>query len=278
MVSHVLPMGYVALIFKKIFSIHYIVFTHGMDILIPQQNKWKKFWVKKILKNANLVVSNSGFTRDEILKLGVKKQKTEVIYPCPNPNIKNLEFPKKLSDKKIILSVGRLVERKGVDKVIEAMPEILKEVPNLVYMIIGNGPHKEKLLELKEKNKLGNSVIFVSDVKDKEMHVYYGMSDVFVMPARKINGDVEGFGIVYLEAALFGKPSVAGKDGGAPEAVLDNETGFIIDGNNIDEISKIIKKLLKDEELCRKMGERARQRVLQEFRYEKQVEKLKKIL
>lgn len=282
MLSHILPVGYVALIFKKFFNIPYIVFTHGMDVLVPQTSGWKKFWLKNILKNANFVVANSEFTQSAILNLigdtENKKTKTEIIYPCPNPNIKILEFPKKLSDKKIILSVGRLVERKGFDKVIEAMPEILKEAPNLVYMIIGDGHYKEKLLELKEKNKLGNNVVFISGVNDKELHVYYGMSDIFIMPARKIDGDVEGFGIVYLEAALFGKPSIAGCDGGSPEAVLDNETGFIVDGNNVDEISKSIIKLLKDEDLRKRMGEAARKRVLDEFRWEKQVGKLKKIL
>ncbi|NQU83210.1 MAG: glycosyltransferase family 4 protein [Parcubacteria group bacterium] len=276
MISHILPMGYVALLLRVFCNTPYIVFTHGLDILTPQSSGWKNFWMKVILKWARLVVANSNFTRNEILKLGIKKEKTEIIYPCPNSNIKNLQFNKMMTDKKIILSVGRLVERKGFDRVIEAMPKILQEIPGLIYMIVGDGPYKKNLLELKEKYNLGERVNVISNVGDNGMHVYYGMSDVFVMPSRQIGGDVEGFGIVYLEAALFGKPSIAGCDGGSPEAVLDNQTGLIVDGNNSNEIADAIIRLIKDNDLRQRLGKNARERVVGEFTWEKQVEKLKR--
>lgn len=274
-VSHILPIGYIALLFKFVFDVPYIVFTHGMDVLMAQKNFWKKFWLKKILKNANIIIANSEFTRSEILKLGIKKEKTGVVYPCPNPEIKIIQFNKKTTNKKIILSVGRLIKRKGFDNVIRAMPKILKEIPGAIYLLVGSGPYKNELEKIRDKNNLKKNIIFVDGINDKEMHAYYGMSDVLVMPSRRIDSDVEGFGIVYLEAALFGKPSIAGKDGGMPEAVLDNETGFVVDGENPDEIANATIKLLKDNELREKMGERARKRVLEEFRWEKQSEKIK---
>ncbi|MEA3272402.1 MAG: glycosyltransferase family 4 protein, partial [Patescibacteria group bacterium] len=281
-VSHVLPIGYVALVFKKLLGIPYIVFTHGMDVLLPQKNQHKKFWLKKILQNARLVVANSEFTQNVILNLigdsENKKIKTEVIYPCPNPKIKTLQFNRDLSKKKVILTVGRLVARKGIDKVIEAMPKILKELPNAVYMIVGDGPLKKELREIVKEKKLGDKIIFCGDVQDSEMHVYYGMSDIFIMPSRNLDGDVEGFGIVYLEAALFGKPSIAGKDGGAPEAVLDGETGILVNSLNTDEIADAIIRLLKDDELRQRFGANAKERVVREFTWEKQVEKLQRYL
>ena len=278
LISHILPMGYLALIYKKIFGIPYIVFTHGMDIVNPRENKWKTFWMKKIIKNARGVVANSEFTRAEILKLGAKKEKTAVVYPCPNRNIKVLRFKGGFQGKKVILSVGRLVKRKGVDKVIEAMPKILESAPEAVYFIVGKGPYKEELLELKNKLNLGDSVIFAEDTRDEEMNFFYASSDIFAMPSRRMGGDVEGFGIVYLEAALFGKPSVAGNAGGAPEAVLNGVTGLVVNPDSAEEIAGAIIKLLKDDTLRAQMGEAAKNRAMSEFVFEKQMEKIKHLL
>lgn len=278
LVSHILPIGYLALFYKKIFGIPYIVFTHGMDILMPQKSEWKMFWVKKIIKNARGIVANSEFTRVEIIKLGAKKEKTAVVYPCPNQNIKILRFKGGFNGKKVILTVGRLVKRKGIDKVIEAMPAILKEVPEAVYFVVGRGHYKNELLKLKNKLNLGDKVIFTENARDEELNFFYASSDIFVMPSRRIGGDVEGFGIVYLEAALFGKPSVAGNVGGAPEAVLDGKTGLIANPENSEAIAKSIIKLLKDDKLRVQMGEAAKNRVLNEFVFEKQMEKMKHLI
>jgi phosphatidylinositol alpha-1,6-mannosyltransferase len=278
LISHVLPMGYLALIYKKFFGIPYIVFTHGMDILIQQKSRWKQFWIKKIIKNARGVVANSEFTRAEVLKLGVKKDKTATVYPCPNQNIKLLRFKGGFNGKKVILSVGRLVKRKGVDKVIEAMPKILESVPEAVYFVVGSGSYKKELVELKNKLNLGDKVVFTENTRDEEMNFFYASSDVFAMPARRIGGDVEGFGIVYLEAALFGKPSVAGNVGGAPEAVLDGITGLIVNPESAEEIAEAIIKLLKDDVFRAKIGEAAKNRVMNEFVFEKQMEKMKHLI
>lgn len=278
LVSHILPIGYLALIYKKIFGTSYIVFTHGMDIMNPQENKWKVFWIKKIIKNARGVVANSEFTRAEVLKLGAKKDKTAVVYPCPNQNIKFLRFKGGFNGKKVILSVGRLVKRKGVDKVIEAMPRILDAVPEAVYFVVGSGQYKNELLELKNKLNLGDKVIFAEKTKDEEMNFFYASSDIFAMPSRRMGGDVEGFGIVYLEAALFGKPSVAGDTGGAPEAVLDGVTGLIVNPESAKEIANAIIKLLKDDALRTQMGEAAKNRAMKEFVFEKQMEKMKHLI
>lgn len=278
LISHILPIGYLALIYKFFFKIPYIVFVHGMDILISQESSWKTFWIKKIIKNAQGVVTNSEFTRVEVLRLGAKKDKTAVVYPCPNQNIKLLRFKGGFNGKKVILTVGRLVKRKGIDKVIEVMPKILESVPEAVYFVVGNGPCENELLELKNKLNLKDKVFFAENTRDEEMNFYYASCDIFVMPSRRIGGDVEGFGIVYLEAALFGKPSIAGSAGGSSEAVLDGVTGLVVDPENTEEITEAIIKLLKDDALRLQMGEAARNRVMNEFVFEKQMEKMKHLI
>lgn len=183
---------------------------------------------------------------------------------------------------KIILSVGRLVKRKGFDKVIEAMPRILKRIPEAKYIIIGNGPEKENL-KFKAcgersrtiKNlKLEEKVLILENVDDEELINWYQCSNVFVMPCRQIEGDVEGFGLVFLEAASFGKPVVAGRSGGASEAIHHGYGGYVVNPESDEELYQALVKLLTDENFAERMGEYGREWVAKKFRWETEVEKL----
>lgn len=269
--SHILPIGYVAWMIRKVYGLPYVVYLHGMDIMLAQKSVWKKWWAKKILRGADLIITNSEFTADEAVKAGAQNQKIEILYPCPNIIAVEETVP---TEKNIILSVGRLVPRKGFDKVIEAMPEILRAVPDAEYQIIGDGPYAAGLKQLAEKLGVSERVKFFHSISDADLPEFYKNCKIFTMPARRIGGDVEGFGIVYLEAALFGKPSVAGNVGGAPEAVLNNQTGLTVDPESSSEISEAIIKLLKDENLRQNLGRAARERVLTEFTWEKQINKI----
>lgn len=296
-ISHVLPVGYVALIWKKLFRVPYIVYVHGLDVLLPQKSAWKKFWLKKILQKARQIIANSNFTKTEISKLGIPEDKIKVVYPCITNQLapysreleNRLREQHKLDGKKIILSVGRLIERKGFDKVISAMPKILKEIPEAVYVIVGNGPCRDGLLQIASRLEMRSNldalrssdalvgakeegltltypkILFISNASDDELHAWYEIADVLAMPARQIDVDVEGFGIVFLEAALHGKPSVGGRSGGIPEAVEDDKTGILVDPNNVDEIAGALIRLLKDDKLTRKLGQAAQERVLNQF-------------
>lgn len=293
--SHILPIGYVAWMIKKVLEIPYAVYLHGMDITLTQKSPWKRWWAKKILRGADLIVANSEFTAAEAIKAGAKKEKIEILYPCPNFSLPersgstcetdnadrrdaspagSLGSARDDENKNIILSVGRLVERKGFDKVIEAMPEILRAVPDAEYQIVGFGPYAVELKNLAEKLGIGERVKFFSNISNTELPEFYKNCKIFAMPARQIGGDVEGFGIAYLEAALFGRPSVAGNVGGASEAVLNNQTGLTVNPEHSAEIAAAIIKLLKDDNLRQKLGEAAKARVASEFTWEKQINKI----
>jgi len=273
-VSHILPVGYIAWMIKKVFGLPYVVYLHGMDVLLAQKSWWKKMWAKKILRGAGLIVANSRFTANEAIKAGAQKEKIEILYPCPNIEITRIGADNADAPKNVILSVGRLVERKGFDKVIEAMPEILREVSDAEYQIIGDGPYVAELKQLAEKLGVGGQVKFFHHISDADLQEFYKNCKIFAMPARRIGGDVEGFGIVYLEAALFGKPSVAGNTGGAPEAVLNNQTGLTVNPESSGEIAGAIVKLLKDESLRQNLGRAAKERTEREFRWDEQVKKI----
>lgn len=282
--GHILPLGTAALIVKKIKGVNYSVILHGMDLALAIKAGRKKWLAKKILKNAEHIICANNFTakiaRDVI---GEKEaEKVEVVNPGVDSQLSinnyqlTIELKNKynLENKIVLFSIGRLVKRKGFDKVIEAMPAILKEIPNLVYAIAGTGPERENL-ELRIMNyELSNRVIFLGKISDEEKWAWFELADIFTMPSRQINDDFEGFGIVYLEASLIGKPIVAGRSGGVEDAVLDNETGLLVNPESTEEIADAIIKLAKDEELRKKLGERGKERAIREFVWEKQAGKI----
>ena len=165
-----------------------------------------------------------------------------------------------LQGARVLISVGRLVHRKGQDRLIEAMPEILKAVPNTVLVFIGQGPYKAELEKLVARHGVESSVRFIGRLTYPQLPEYIRLGDVFAMPSRSrfFGLEVEGLGIVYLEASACGLPVIAGNSGGAPDAVIEAVTGFAVDGNNISAISQAAITLLADPVLCSRMGSAGR--------------------
>ncbi|MFD4693461.1 glycosyltransferase family 4 protein [Streptomyces sp. NBC_00683] len=185
-----------------------------------------------------------------------------------------------LADRPVVVCVSRLVPRKGQDTLILAMPAILARVPDAVLLIVGGGPYAGQLKKLAAETGVQDSVRFTGPVPWEELPAHYGAGDVFAMPCRTRRGglDVEGLGIVYLEASATGLPVVAGDSGGAPDAVLDGETGWVVRGGSAEESADRIVTLLGDPELRRRMGERGRAWVEEKWRWDLLAEKLKTLL
>ncbi|MGE7434457.1 glycosyltransferase family 4 protein [Kitasatospora sp. NPDC001175] len=175
-----------------------------------------------------------------------------------------------LSDRPVVVCVSRLVPRKGQDTLIAAMPQILASVPDAVLLIVGGGPYLPELRKLAEAKGVSGSVRFTGAVPWEELPAHYGAGDVFAMPCRTRRGglDVEGLGIVYLEASATGLPVVAGDSGGAPDAVLEGETGYVVSGRSAAAAAERIVRLLHDEELRRRMGEAGRRWVERSWRWD----------
>lgn len=310
-VGHLLPLGTVVYLLKKLpitsYQLPVTVFTHGMDVLLPQSSTRKTWFMKRIFSTADRVVTISQFTKGELLKLGVAEKKIVIIPPCSTSvpplsishrrwrgpaSLKNnsggeggegeLRIRYHLGDKKILLTVARLVERKGIDLVLEALQQFPQTksggVIDFVYVVVGDGPERHALEVESRKYALstveGSKVIFVGAVGDDELAAWYEVCDVFIMTPRKIGPDVEGFGLVYLEANAFGKPVIGLRTGGVPEAVIDGETGLLVDEGDVDGIASAIKQLFSDDALRKKLGEQGRARVEREFQWEKQVKKI----
>jgi len=285
-IGQVFPLGKVALALKQRQNIPYIFYAHGLDITGPQRFRRRLFLLKKIIAGADKIIANSYFTHDELVKLGADPKRILVVYPCPNLSGESVPDDllaaflagHALTDKKILLTVGRLVKRKGHDAVIKALPAVIKRVPDVFYAIVGSGPETAALAALVNEKKLGRYVKFFGNVPAQDLPFFYQACRAFIMPARRLSdGDVEGFGTVYLEANAYGKPVIGGKSGGVPEAVLDGRTGLLVNPEKIEEIANAAVKLLNDSAYAQRLGLQGMDRVLEEFNWQLQADKIKAI-
>ncbi len=185
-----------------------------------------------------------------------------------------------LTGKRVIVSVGRLVHRKGQDYLIEAMSAIVHEVPQAHLVLVGEGPYREHLVKLVQKHSLEDYVTFIGRIQYAELPKYICLGDVFAMPSRsRFRGlEVEGLGIVYLEASACALPVIAGASGGAPDAVIEGITGTVVDGQDSAAIAVAAINLLNDPEKATKMGQAGRDWVVEKWRWQIWAEKFEKLI
>ncbi|GLB62860.1 GDP-mannose-dependent alpha-(1-6)-phosphatidylinositol monomannoside mannosyltransferase [Dietzia sp. NCCP-2495] len=185
-----------------------------------------------------------------------------------------------VADRDVIVCLSRLVPRKGQDMLIRALPEIARRVPGAVLVVVGGGPYRRTLEGLARRHRVTDRVIFTGRVPAEEIVDHHRMADVFAMPCRTRGGglDVEGLGIVYLEASACGVPVVAGRSGGAPETVLDGRTGAVVDGTSLADITDAVAGILGDRPRSAAMGMRGRNWVLDRWRWEDLARDMERVL
>lgn len=272
LVSHLIPFGTAAFVASVFLRKPYFVIVHGMDFRLAIRNGFKSYVTKIVLMYSRRVITNSRALKHEI-KSRFDLNHVDVVYP----NVRSIRTINKESIQGApvrLLTVSRLVERKGHDRVLEALAT-LSESFNLEYHIVGKGPVHKQLLDQVELLKL-NNVVFHGFVPDTRLHELYAQSDVFVMPIKEDPFDKEGFGMVFLEAALHGVPSITSKISGVDEAVLHEQTGLLIETDF--ELIGALKRLLGDSDYRQSLGRAAQDRANNEFARDVQLSKLKSIL
>ncbi|MDY6843277.1 MAG: glycosyltransferase family 4 protein [Thermodesulfobacteriota bacterium] len=285
--SEILPGGIAGYLAKCIFGKRYVTIGYGEELAIGKNKKISGYLMKKVLRNAETVVTISTYTRNELITFGVNDEKIDTIYPPVDTSIvpicskriMSLQERYELNNKKVVLMIGRLLERKGFDNAIKIFPEVKKKVPSAILVIIGVGEQENYLKKLVNERKLESDVIFFKNLSDEEIRFMYSICDVFLLPARPLkNGDTEGFGIVYIEANLAGKPVIVGKAGGTNDAVINGVTGLLIDGNNLEEIELALVKLLNNPDYAKRLGQQGRKWVLEKFNLVTQQQKFDKLV
>lgn len=212
----------------------------------------------------------SDFTAAQLKRHGVEENRMSVFINGTNPDQffpvaeENLKEELGLEGKTILLTLTRLVRRKGIDSVLTVLPEIREEIPNVHYLIVGEGPDRKRLETLVEELSLTNTVTFAGRAPYNELNHYYNLGDLFVMPSRTRTPDVEGFGIVFLEANACGLPVIGSDSGGIPSAIIHGETGLIIPEGDTSALKKETIRLLKDEKMRHELGQNGRKRILTE--------------
>lgn len=279
------PQGVIGLGLKCLLGIPYLVFCHGEEITQTDRRRYQPYVRDRVYQRADGVVAANEFGVSNLRRIGVAEDRIHKITPgvqCenfrPQPREPDLVDRFSLSGKVTLLTVGRLVPRKGHDVVLAALARILNEVPNVRYLIVGKGPERARLEALARELAIRDVVEFVGSVSDDKLPQFYNLCDVFVMPNRfESDGDIEGFGMVFLEASATCKPVVAGRTGGTAEAILDGVTGFLVDPQDVDELSAALKKLILNPALRYEMGSAGRRRAQTEFCWQPRAHDLRRL-
>lgn len=277
-----LPEGFAAWLCRCAGGPRYAVWAHGEDIAMALTSRELTLLMRRVYAGAEVTFANSANTRRMLLELGIAADRIEIVYPGVDtqrfrPDIDATEIRRRLTPngETLLLSVGRLQTRKGHDLMIQAVRVLVRgQHRSLRYVIVGDGSERSRLEALVDDCGVRECVTFVGEVSVDMLPQYFAACDVFVLPNRVDQGDVEGFGIVFLEAAASGKPAVGGNSGGVPEAVADGVTGLLVSGTDVDELAATVGRLMDSEPLRRSLGEAGRARTVREFGWEAAAERV----
>ena len=240
----------------------FVTYAHGEEILIARTSRQLQLFARMVYKRSDLVIANSNSTK-KLVKDLAPDAKIAVIHPGVDTNAFNVsverctEYRKKLGwpeDTVILITIARMEPRKNHAAVIEVMAGLLKEGLPLGYLLGGTGEEDANLRKLVNKLGLDDRVKFLGRVPEKEKPLCFASSDIHVMPSVQVGSMIEGFGIVFLEAAAAGVPSIAGNVGGQSEAVLHGKTGLVVDGSNLSELKQAIRYLAENKPIREQMG------------------------
>ena len=279
------PQGLTAMILKRFLGLPYAVYCHGEEITQTDRFRYQPRVRDQIYKNADAVIANSEFARQNLWRIGVVPGRIFKITPGVNAtrfrsNAANGDLIRQhgLEGKNVIVTVARLVPRKGHYVALQAFANICNEFPKAHYLIVGTGPEERNLKQLSHDLGLTNRVTFTGFVKAGDLAGYYNLCDVMLLANRQeVSGDIEGFGITFLEANAAGKAVIGGRSGGAVEAIVDGTTGLLVDPEDVSEVAQALKRLLSDPEYRAQLGAAGARRVNSDFKWEERAQMLEDV-
>lgn len=271
-----IPEGYVARLVKRLLEVPYIIYAHGEDICVCAEDPKLQPTIQPVYNDAIAVIANSRFTVDVAKQAGIRPEHVAQISPGTDPEFfhpdrrdPGLVEKYGLEDRLVLLTIGRMQRRKGHDYVIQCLPEIRKTLPNIAYLVASDGEEWNYLHELTREKEVEDVVKFLGPVEQEDMVKLYNTCDIFIMANRTMpGGDVEGFGIVFVEAGACGKPVIGGMSGGTADSIRHEENGLRIDASRHQEIIDAVTGLGTDPQRRREMGQRGREIVLEDYTWD----------
>ena len=270
------PPGLAAVWLKRLAAKPYLTFIHGDELAQMEERRYQPVLRDLIFRNASALVAANEFARNKALAAGVEASKIHLITPGvdldrfrPEPRDPELVRRYGLEGKLVLLTAARLAPKKGHATVIQALAKVLPDNPNIHYLIAGDGTERARLENLTDALGLRHAVTFVGNIPNELLGTYYNLCDIFVMANRRVTGgDVETFGMVFIEANATGKPVIGGRSGGAIESVEHGRTGFLADPDDIDEWAQTMGLLISNEELRRRLGNDGLKRVRSSYTWD----------
>lgn len=275
--GRVLPEGLMAMMLSKTLGIPYLCYVHGEDLEASALSKELNALTKLVMRSASKIICNSQNSANIVARVDHSvMDKVVVMHPGADTKLfhpvaeKNTDFQDKMgwTGKRIVLTVGRLQARKGQDKMIEAMPQLLEQAPDAHYVIVGRGESQERLEALIANLGLTDHVQMLTDCDDATMIQCYQHCDVFILPNRTEGQDIEGFGMVLVEAQACAKPVIAGDSGGTKETLITGETGEIVDATNVGALVKQVASFLNDPKRSIAYGLKGREHAVKQFEWD----------
>jgi phosphatidylinositol alpha-1,6-mannosyltransferase len=266
--------GHVGLLARRVLGLPFIMFAHGNEILSLRKTEWQR--PLAAVRSASAVLANSRYTAALLYQLGVTPARVRIVHPgCDtdrfSPNAAGAAAQRRQlgiePDCFMLLTVANVVERKGHDVVLRAVARLRHTIPRLTYVIAGDGPHAAVLKRLASELGVGDCVRFLGRIQAEDLPGLYAASDVFVMPSRlrDSDNDVEGFGIVYVEASACERPVIGGRSGGVEDAIVDGKTGLLVDPLDVEALAASIERLWRYPELRATLGQAGRHRAMSEL-------------
>jgi phosphatidyl-myo-inositol dimannoside synthase len=267
--ARVIPEGLVAMAVNRALGTPYTVWVHGEEVTMYMRYAVKKRLMPQIFQRARAVFANSNFTQGKAILAGAPVERTSVINPAVDADIfagphdvSALQNRYNLHGRTVMLSVGRLTRRKGHDMVLHALARLRADnhLGDVVWLVLSDGELEAELKALCTSLGLDDVVRWVGAVQRSELPMYYGIADLFVMPNRTLDdADVEGFGMVFLEASAAGIAVIAGRSGGVPDAVADGRSGLLVDGSSLEAVTQSLSALLGDRVRRETLGSQGQQ-------------------
>jgi phosphatidylinositol alpha-1,6-mannosyltransferase len=281
------PCAWLCLLLRLLVWFRFTVTIHAHEVVYSDLGLRQR--IKRALRPlqvrwiacADRVLAVSNFTRAALVEAGVDESKISVIFNGIDPgdftgvsDTERVGNKYGMSGQRVVLTVARLDVHKGHDVVIQAMPTILKKVPNAMYVIAGEGPTRAHLEALCRAHGVSDRVLFTGLIPRQDVLALFAACDVFVMISRIEGSNAEGFGIVFLEAGVFSKPVVGGRSGGVPDAIEDSETGFLVDPHDPARVAEAVTRILLDEDLASRLGRNGHDRAISEFTWDRVVDRI----
>ena len=281
-----MPLAWMSGLLKRAGAKRIVAITHGHEVWWAKLPPFRQIFAQST-KSIDVLTYLGQFTRRAMAP--VVSARCAMVHIAPGISIQHFTPGAKsqklideldLEGKQVLISVGRLVHRKGQDKLLEALPQILLTHPDIILLFVGVGPRQKKLDQLVRSHELSNYIRFVGRIAYDALPDYFRLGDLFVMPSRsRLAGlEVEGLGIVYLEASACGIPVVAGASGGAPDAIIQGKTGLVVDGTKVDEIARTINELLDNPTQLAAMGQAGRAWTVERWSWQIWGERFREVL